>query len=214
MANQKQKKSKPIILEEIANSISHGLGLILSFLGIFIFVSYPSENNNPWRFFALIIYCSCLVILYLSSTIYHALPKSRLKAIFRRLDHSSIYLLIAGTYTPVILISMITTWVLYILPIIWIMAIIGIYIKLFYIHKYEHLSLVFYLFMGWFALIAIKPLFISVPIESFILIIAGGLCYTSGIIFYTRKHLQFSHTIWHIFVLFGSIFHYIGILYL
>jgi len=213
MSNQKQKKSKLIILEEIANSITHGFGLILSILGIFIFISYPTENN-PWAMLGLIIYCSSLIILYLSSTIYHALPQSRLKAIFRRLDHSSIYLLIAGTYTPIILISMRTTWVLYILPMIWIMAIIGIYIKLFYIHKYEHLSLIFYLFMGWFALIAIRPLFNSVPIESFILIIIGGLSYTSGIIFYKWDRLQFSHAIWHIFVLFGSIFHYIGILYL
>ena len=133
---------------------------------------------------------------------------------FRRLDHAAIYILIAGTYTPVILISLRTTWVIYLLPVIWFMAIIGVYIKIFYIHRYERLTLVFYIIMGWMALIAAKPLFNSIPIESFVWIILGGVAYTTGIIFYTWNRLPFNHTIWHVFVLGGSISHFIAMFYI
>ena len=206
--------SKQTLLEEIANSITHGLGLCLSIVGTIFLLVYSVNNGDPWRIVGYIIYGASLTILYLFSTIYHSLKHSRAKAIFRRLDHSAIYLLIAGTYTPVILIAMKATWVLYLLPVIWTMAIFGIYIKVFYIHRYERLGLAFYIFMGWFALIAVKPLFNSIPFESFIWIIVGGLSYTSGIIFYTWNRLPYHHTIWHIFVLAGSVSHYIGILYI
>ena len=202
------------ILEEIANSITHGLGLCLSIIGTIFLLVYATENGDPWRIVGFIIYGASLTILYLFSTIYHSLTHSRAKAIFRRLDHSAIYLLIAGTYTPIILISMRTTWVLHLLPVVWSMAILGVYIKVYYIHRYERLSLAFYIFMGWFALIAVKPLFNSIPIESFIWIIIGGISYTSGVIFYTWHRLPYHHTIWHMFVLVGSVSHYIGMLYI
>ena len=206
--------SKQTLLEEIANSITHGLGFCLSIIGTIYLLIHTTENSDPWRVIGFIIYGASLTILYLCSTIYHSLTHSRAKAIFRRLDHSAIYLLIAGTYTPVILISLRTTWVLYLLPIIWAMAIFGIYIKIFYIHRYERLTLAFYILMGWVALIAVKPLFNSIPFESFIWIIVGGVSYTSGVIFYTWHRLLYHHTIWHMFVLIGSISHYIGILYI
>ena len=211
---QKKKKYTQTVMEEIANSITHGLGFGLSVAGLTILVVYASIEGDPWRIAAFAIYGSSLTILYLVSTLYHSLTHSRTKAIFRRLDHSAIYLLIAGTYTPVILISMRTTWVLYLLPIIWAMAILGVYIKVRYIHRYERLSLAFYIFMGWFALIAVKPMFNSIPIESFIWIIIGGACYTSGVVFYAWSRLPFNHTIWHGFVLIGSISHFIGMLYI
>ena len=211
---QKKKKYTQTVMEEIANSITHGLGFGLSVAGLTILVVLASMEGDPWRITSFAIYGSSLTILYLVSTLYHSLTHSRTKAIFRRLDHSAIYLLIAGTYTPVILISMRTTWVLYLLPIIWAMAILGVYIKVRYIHRYERLSLAFYIFMGWFALIAVKPMFNSIPIESFIWIIVGGLSYTSGVIFYAWERLPFNHTIWHGFVLMGSVSHYIGILYI
>ena len=211
---QKKKKYTQTVMEEIANSITHGLGFGLSVAGLTILVVLASMEGDPWRIAAFAIYGSSLTILYLVSTLYHSLTHSRTKAIFRRLDHSAIYLLIAGTYTPVILISMRTTWVLYLLPIIWAMAILGVYIKVRYIHRYERLSLAFYIFMGWFALIAVKPMFNSIPIESFIWIIIGGACYTSGVVFYAWSRLPFNHTIWHGFVLIGSISHFIGMLYI
>ena len=202
------------LMEEIANSISHGLGLVLSIIGFTILIILSGHNGDPWRLTGYIIYGTSLIILYLVSTLYHGLTHSRTKAIFRRLDHSAIYLLIAGTYTPVILISLRTTWVIFLLPIIWAMALLGVYVKVYYIHRFERFSLAFYIIMGWLALIAVKPLFNSVPIESFIWIIIGGISYTSGIIFYVWKHLPYQHTIWHIFVLLGSVSHYFGILYI
>ena len=211
---QKKKKYTQTVMEEIANSITHGLGFGLSVAGLTILVVLASMEGDPWRITSFAIYGSSLTILYLVSTLYHSLTHSRTKAIFRRLDHSAIYLLIAGTYTPVILISLRTTWVLYLLPVVWTMAIIGIYIKIFYIHRYERLTLAFYIFMGWMALIAVKPLFHAIPIESFIWIIVGGFSYTCGVIFYSWIRLPYHHTIWHIFVLVGSISHYIGMLYI
>ena len=210
----RKNKYNQTLLEEIANSITHGLGLTLSIIGLTFLFVYATRNGDPWRIVGYSVYGASLIILYLFSTLYHGLTHSRTKAIFRRLDHSAIYLLIAGTYTPVILISLRDTWVIYLLPVIWTMAILGVYIKIFYIHRYERLSLAFYVFMGWFALIAIKPLFNSIPIGSFIWIIVGGLSYTTGIIFYTWHRLPYHHTIWHIFVLAGSVSHYIGILYI
>ena len=214
MITRKQKGTTQTLVEEIANSITHGLGLVLSVAALTILVVYASLDGDPWRITAFSIYGSSLTILYLVSTLYHSLTNSRIKAIFRRLDHAAIYLLIAGTYTPIILISLRTTWVIYILPIVWTMAVIGVYIKVFYIHRYERLTLAYYIIMGWMALIAVKPLFNSIPIESFVWIIVGGVAYTTGVIFYAWNRLPFNHTIWHGFVLAGSFSHFMGMLYI
>jgi len=214
MKNQAQKGNTQTIFEEIANSITHGLGFGLSIAALTILVVRASTEGDPWRIIAFSIYGSCLTILYLFSTLYHSFSHSRAKAIFRRLDHAAIYLLIAGTYTPILLISLRTTWVIYLFPIVWTMAIIGVYIKIFYIHRYERLTLVYYIIMGWMALIAAKPLFYSIPIESFIWIILGGVAYTSGVVFYVWDRLPYNHTIWHGFVLAGSFSHFMGMLYI
>ena len=214
MITRKQKGKTQTIVEEIANSITHGFGLILSVAALTILVIYASLEGDPWRITAFSIYGSSLTILYLVSTLYHSFTHSRIKAIFRRLDHAAIYVLIAGTYTPYILIPLRTTWVIYLLPIVWTMAIIGVYIKVFYIHKYERLTLGYYIIMGWMALIAAKPLFNSIPIESFVWIILGGVAYTTGVVFYAWNRLPFNHTIWHGFVLAGSFFHFMGMLYI
>ena len=214
MITREQKGTTQTLVEEIANSITHGLGLVLSVAALTILVVYASLDGDPWRITAFSIYGSSLTILYLVSTLYHSLTNSRIKAIFRRLDHAAIYLLIAGTYTPIILISLRTTWVIYILPIVWTMAVIGVYIKVFYIHRYERLTLAYYIIMGWMALIAVKPLFNSIPIESFVWIIVGGVAYTTGVIFYAWNRLPFNHTIWHGFVLAGSFSHFMGMLYI
>ena len=214
MTKHKHKGKTQTIVEEIANSITHGLGFGLSVAALTILVVNASIEGDPWRITAFAIYGTSLTILYLVSTLYHSLTHSRVKAMFRRLDHAAIYLLIAGTYTPVILISLRTTWVIYLLPVVWIMAIVGVYIKIFYIHRYERLSLAFYIIMGWMALIAAKPLFNSIPIESFVWIFLGGVAYTAGVIFYTWHRLPFNHTIWHGFVLAGSFSHFMGMLYI
>ena len=149
MKKLKEKKCSQTIMEEIANSITHGLGFGLSIAGLTILLIYATSDGDLWRILAFGVYGTTLITLYLVSTLYHSLTHSRAKAIFRRLDHSAIYLLIAGTYTPVILISLRTTWVLYLLPVVWVMAAIGIYVKLFYIHRYERLSLSYYIIYGY-----------------------------------------------------------------
>ena len=214
MIKREYKEKAQTIVEEIANSITHGLGFVLSVVALTILVVYANMEGDLWKIIAFSIYGSSLMMLYLFSTLYHSLTHSRTKAIFRRLDHASIYLLIAGTYTPIILISLRTTWVIYLLPVVWTMAIIGVYIKLFYIHKYERLMLAYYIIMGWMALIAVKPLFNSIPSESFVWIIMGGISYTTGVIFYSWHRLPFNHTIWHGFVLAGSFSHFMGMLYI
>ena len=214
MMKYNYKGKKQTIVEEIANSITHGLGFALSVAALTILVVYASREGDPWKITAFAIYGSSMTILYLCSTLYHSLTHSRVKAIFRRLDHAAIYLLIAGTYTPIILISLRTTWVIYLLPVVWIMAIVGVYIKIFYIHRYEKLTLAYYIIMGWMALIAVKPLFNAIPIESFVWIILGGVAYTTGVIFYSWNRLPFNHTIWHGFVLAGSFAHFMGMLYI
>ena len=214
MKKRNYKEKAQTIVEEIANSITHGLGFALSVAALTILVVYASREGDPWKITAFSIYGASLTILYLCSTLYHSLTHSRVKAIFRRLDHAAIYLLIAGTYTPVILISLRTTWVIYLLPVVWAMAIIGVYIKIFYIHRYERLALAYYIVMGWMALIAAKPLYNSIPIESFVWIIVGGVAYTSCVVFYAWNRLPFNHTIWHGFVLAGSFSHFMGMLYI
>jgi len=214
MIKRKQGGKAQTIVEEIANSITHGLGLGLSVAALTFLVVYASLEGDPWKITSFSIYGASLTILYLCSTLYHSFRNSRVKAIFRRLDHAAIYLLIAGTYTPIILISLRTTWVIYLLPVVWIMAITGVYIKVFYIHRYERLTLAYYIIMGWMALIAAKPLFYSIPIESFVWIILGGAAYTTGVLFYSWNRLPFNHTIWHGFVLAGSFSHFMGMLYI
>ena len=129
MITREQKGKTQTLVEEIANSITHGLGLVLSVAALTILVVYASLEGDPWRITAFSIYGFSLIILYLFSTIYHSLTHSRMKAIFRRLDHAAIYLLIAGTYTPILIISLRSTWVIYLLPLVWTMAFIGVYIK-------------------------------------------------------------------------------------
>ncbi len=209
-----QRKYSQTFLEELANSITHAFGLLLSIVALITLLTYFNNDEDPWKFISFCIYGSCLIALYLSSTIYHGLQNTKTKAIFKKIDHSAIYLLIAGTYTPVTLIALRESWAIYLLPIIWIMAIIGILVKIFTKRKNEKISLLFYLGMGWLAIIAIEPLFYTLPIKSFIWIFIGGASYTFGIVFYRWKHLRFHHTIWHIFVLCGSISHFISILYL
>ena len=209
-----KKLLKQTIIEEIANSITHGIGFGLSVAGLILLVLYASYTGDPWRIVAFSIYGTTLALLYLFSTLYHSISHSRIKSIFRRIDHSSIYLLIAGTYTPIILITLRDSWVLYMLPIIWVIALLGIIKEIKYFNYSNKLSLLLYIGMGWMSLIAIKPLYENIPIESFALIIVGGLAYTFGIVFYIWEKLPFHHTIWHGFVMAGSILHFIGMLYI
>ncbi|MFH1093874.1 MAG: hemolysin III family protein [Candidatus Omnitrophota bacterium] len=199
--------------EAIANSITHGIGAALSIAALVILVIFAAKYGDVWRVVSFSIYGSTLFILYLTSTLYHSFTNKRVKSFFEILDHSSIFLLIAGTYTPVILVSMRGPWGWTIFGLIWTMAIGGIIAKIFLIGKYKIVSLLVYLSMGWLIIIAFKPMLQMVPKGLIIWLFIGGLCYTLGIIFYACKKVPYFHFIWHLFVLGGSISHFLGILF-
>ena len=199
--------------EEIANSITHGLGFLLSIFGLFALLYYNNTENDIWRTVGFSIYGSSLILLYLSSTLYHSSRDSKLKKIFKRFDHSAIFLLIAGTYTPIVLIAMRDTWVVYLFVLIWVMTVFGIMGEFLFTQKLRSLQFIMYIAMGWMAVIAIKPL-LRLPMESFTWIITGGIIYSIGVIFYKWESIPFNHTIWHLFVLGGSISHFIAMFYI
>lgn len=199
--------------EEVANSITHGIGAALSIAGLVILVGFASGHGNTLRVVSLSIYGSTLIILYLSSTLYHAFSNERIKSFFKILDHSSIYLLIAGSYTPIVLVSLCGAWGWTIFGIVWVMAVAGIIAKILLIGKYEGLSVLFYIVMGWIIVVAIKPMLYAVPLKLFFWLLIGGLSYTFGIVFYAWERMPYNHTVWHLFVLGGSITHFFAIFF-
>jgi hemolysin III len=194
--------------EEIANSLTHGVGAGLAVAALVLLVTFSAFTGDPWRVVSFSIYGACLVTLYLASTFYHALPSPRLKRIFRILDHTAIFLLIAGTYTPITLVSLRGGWGWTLFGLTWGFALFGIGLEVFFLDRYRWLTLCSYLGMGWMAVIAIKPLVTTLPFGALLWLVAGGLCYTGGVTFYLWKRLPFSHAVWHLFVLGGSICHF------
>jgi len=198
--------------EEIANSITHGIGAALSIVALVLLVVFASKYGDIWRIVSFSIYGATLFSLYLASTLYHSFTNRRAKRFFRILDHSSIYLLIAGTYTPVTLVSMRGPWGWTLFGLIWAMAVGGIIAKIFLIGKYKTVSVFLYVAMGWLIIIAFKPMLQMVPKGLIIWLFIGGACYTLGLIFYACKRVPYFHFIWHLFVLGGSISHFFGML--
>ena len=198
--------------EEIANSITHGIGAALSIAALVLLVVFASKHGDVWTIVSFSIYGSTLFFLYLASTLYHSFTNRRAKRFFKLLDHSSIYLLIAGTYTPVALVFMGGLWGWTIFGLIWAMAIGGIIAKIFLIGRYKIVSVLLYLAMGWLIIIAFEPMMQMVPKGLIILLFIGGLCYTLGLIFYVFGKVPYFHFIWHLFVLGGSISHFFGML--
>ncbi len=199
--------------EEIANSVSHGIGTALSVAGLAILVVLASLYGDVWQIVSFSIYGASLVLLYLASTLYHSFQNHRIKRIFKVFDHISIYLLIAGTYTPFLLVNMRGPWGWTMFGIIWGLAIAGIVFKILFIHRFRMLSLLIYILMGWLCMITIKQMVESIPTAGLIWLGAGGLFYTLGVLFYVWKKLLYGHFIWHLFVLGGSICHFFAILF-
>jgi len=199
--------------EEIANSITHGIGAGLSIAGLSVLVVLASMHGDVWRVVSFSIYGATLVILYLASTIYHGLPESKAKNIFQIIDHISIYLLIAGTYTPLMLVNLKGGWGWSIFGIIWGLAVLGITLKAIFLNRFEKLSVIIYVIMGWICIIALKEMLIKISLPGLIWLGAGGILYTSGIALYVWKTLPYNHAIWHLFVIAGSICHYFTILF-
>ena len=199
--------------EEIINSITHGIGALLSIAAMVILIMVASRNGDIWHLVSFSIYGSSLILLYLSSTLYHSFTNPKIKSLFARFDHISIFLLIAGTYTPILLTSIRGVWGWSLFGIIWAMAIIGAVIRSVYLHRFRKLMVAVYLVMGWMAVVAAKQIYQSLPATSLIFLVLGGVAYSIGVIFYMWRSLKYAHGIWHIFVLAGSILHFFAIYY-
>lgn len=197
--------------EEVANSITHGLGLILSVAGLTVLVVLAALRGTAWHIVACSIYGTTLVLLYLSSTLYHAIQAPRAKRVFRIFDHAAIYLLIAGTYTPFLLVTLRGPlgWTLFGLQ--WGMAVCGVVFKSLTKGGYEIASTAVYALMGWMGLLAMRTMYSSLQLQGVLWIVAGGLFYTIGIVFFALNK-RYCHTIWHLFVLAGSICHFYAVL--
>lgn len=194
------------------NSISHLVGAALALAGLVILVVFASLKNDPWKIVSFSIYGVTLFLLYTLSTLYHSL-RGQAKPVFQKLDHAAIYLLIAGSYTPFTLITLRGVWGWSIFGIVWGLAIVGIVIDVLQRHGPRVFQMIIYLLMGWLIMSAMYPLLQNLPINGVTWLVIGGLCYTGGIGFYALdKKLDVAHGIWHLFVLAGSVCHYLAIL--
>lgn len=196
----------------MANGISHGIGTILSIIGLVVLIISAAMHGTAWHVVSFSIFGSTMILLYLASTLYHSLPRPAWKTVLKKMDHAAIYLLIAGTYTPFMLVSLRGPWGWSLFGVIWGLAIAGVFLKVFFVHKFPRLSTIIYICMGWLCIIAFKEMLIHVPQFSLILLVAGGLSYTVGAVFYAWKKLPFNHAVWHVFVLMGSSLHYFSVL--
>ena len=199
--------------EEIVSSITHGIGVGLGAAGLIVLVTLAGLAGDGWRVVSFSIYGATLVLLYLSSLLYHSVRTPRAKRFFRYFDHASIFLLIAGTYTPFTLISLRGWWGWALFALIWIMAITGIVLTFVLMDRSRLLAGILYITMGWLVIIAVKPLLNAVPRAGVLWLLAGGLAYTFGVVFYLWKRLPFNHAIWHLFVMGGSLCHFFAVYY-
>jgi hemolysin III len=197
--------------EEFFHALSHGIGAILSLAALLLMLHLSYAQQDILYVISSSIYGCSLLLMYSSSTLYHASKNMGVKRRLRQLDHAAIFLLIAGTYTPFTLISLRHDWGLALFFVIWSIAVIGVIIELGSGLKYKKLSLALYLGMGWLVVVAIKPMLNNVATEAMWLLLAGGLSYSVGVIFYAAKKLYMHHVIWHLFVLAGSAFHFAAI---
>ena len=196
------------LAEEIVNSLTHGVGLLLSAAMLPVLVIVAVRGGDPWRIAAASVYGATLVLLYATSTLYHAIPGARAKAVLRRCDHAAIYLLIAGTYTPFVLGPLRGAWGWSLFAVIWTIAVSGVVFKAVFGVRLPRLSTALYVVMGWLVIVAAVPLARRLPGPGIALLFVGGLFYTSGVIFYARDHrIRFGHAAWHLFVLAGSAAH-------
>ena len=201
------------IKEEFWNVLTHGMGLLLSIAATVLLIVFSSLNLSVWHIVSFSIYGASLIILYLASTTYHMSKRPKLRLRLNVFDHSSIYLLIAGTYTPFLLVTIRGPWGWSLFGVVWGMAIIGIILKLFYTGRFDKISTLAYVVMGWLALIAVYPLVMNLATPGLIWLLMGGIFYSIGALFYLRNSMKCNHVIFHVFVLLGSISHFISIFF-
>jgi len=192
------------------NSISHLVGSVAALVGLVGLLYSAIAQGDPWKIVSFSLYGSTLFLLYLSSTLYHSVPHGRLKRIFQKLDHFAIYLLIAGSYTPFTLVTLDLAWGLPLFIVVWALAVTGIVVDAYSRHVKRMIPIVIYLVMGWLILVAIYPLYQALPGGGLAWLVAGGVCYTAGLFFYFKEDaIKHGHGIWHLFVLAGSVSHYV-----
>lgn len=198
--------------EEIANSVTHGIGAALSAAGLVTLVVLAVLYGDVWRVVGFSVFGACLLALYLASTLYHAIQHRPAKRILRKCDHAAVYLLIAGTYTPFLLISLRNTIGVPMLAVVWSMALIGILWKIFFTGRYEVIATIVYVLMGWMCLLALRQMVANVPPLGVVLLFAGGIVYTLGVLFYALEKIPYNHAVWHLFVLGGSACHFAAVI--
>jgi hemolysin III len=199
--------------EEIANSVTHGVGIVLAIAGLAVLVAFASLHGDAWHVVSCSIFGAALILLYTSSTIYHSVRAEDAKQILRVLDHAAIFLLIAGTYTPFMLVNLRGPWGWSLLVVIWGLAVAGIALRLFLRGRLHGVVVATYVAMGWAIVVAVQPMLENVALGGLLLLAAGGLSYTGGVFFYKWKSLKYHHAIWHGFVLLGSALHFFAVLF-
>jgi hemolysin III len=206
-------KSSIFCSEEIANSLSHGLGLLLALGMVPVLLVSAMRIGSIGFMVGATVFGLTVVLLYLASTLYHALTHQRAKHFFRLFDHCAIFLLIAGTYTPFTLGVLRGQWGWTLLTIVWVLAVVGVVTKAIVGTRHSWFSMLLYLLMGWLAVVAIKPILLNVPLPGILLILAGGIAYTSGLAFFAAPRLRYGHFIWHLFVVAGTTCHFFAVLW-
>jgi len=200
------------LAEEIAHGVSHGIGIVLAIVGLTVLVAESAAHGDPWLVTSSAIFGTTLILLYTASTLYHSIPLPRAKRVLRVLDHSAIYLLIAGTYTPFTLVSLRGPWGWTLFGVVWAGAIGGILFKTFALGRARIFSVLLYLALGWCVIFAFGPLEQRLAPGGLALLLGGGVCYSLGLAFFAWQRLRFHHFIWHLFVLGGSVCHYFAVL--
>ena len=212
-ATPEAEEHQGFLSTELASSITHGVGLALSIAGLAWLVTMAAVRGDGWHVVACSIYGATLVMLYLASTFYHSSRGVKTRRVWRVIDHASIYLLIAGTYTPFALVSLRGVWGWWVFGAVWGIALLGVTFKVLFTGRFAALSLVLYMAMGWLSVIIVKPLLARIPAGAVWWLLAGGLCYTAGAAFYAWKSLRYHHAIWHLFVMGGSTCHFFAVMF-
>ena len=200
--------------EELANSLSHALGMIFGVVALILLLVKANSVDADWLTIAsMSVYGASIILLFLASTLYHSIAAPKAKRVLKTLDHCAIFLLIAGSYTPYLLVSLRTPLAYWLMGVIWAIALIGIIGKIIFVYRFKKLSLITYLIMGWLSVIAVYQLVIHIDINGVILLGLGGVIYSLGVIFYVAKKIPYNHAIWHLFVLGGCVTQFLSIYY-
>ena len=199
-------------IEERANAITHGLGVVLGVVGLILLLIRAFDHQaDTLTITSMAVYGSSIILLFLASTLYHSITTEKTKRLLKTLDHCAIYLLIAGSYTPFLLVSLRTPLAMGLMAVIWGIALVGIIMKIAFVYRFKRLSLVTYLAMGWLSLIVVYQLAMNIDMGGLVLLALGGVIYSLGVIFYVAKRIPYNHAIWHLFVLAGCACHFFAI---